>query len=76
MNNYCNSSTTITLHAKRYTKGELRGTWRSYVKVTHRATIDGKDHVCRQYHWTPDYMGHRTRGEALESAKLVKEGLS
>ncbi len=75
MKTYCNSLTTITLHAKRYTKGELKGTWRGYVKITHYATIDDKDHICKQYHWTPDYIGHLTREDALASAQIVKDQL-
>ena len=75
MKTYCNSLTRITTHAKRYTKGELKGSWRGYVKVTHTATIDGKDHVCRQYHWTPDYIGHLTRADALKSAQQIVDRL-
>ena len=72
MSTYCNSSTVITMHAKRYTKGELKGSWRGFLKITHRATIDGKEHVCRQYHWTPDYMGHISRTDALKAAEMLK----
>lgn len=73
--NYFNSSTTITLHAKRYTKGELIGTWRPYLKITHRATIDGREHIKFDYRYAPDYMGHLTRKDALETAKKMKENL-
>ena len=75
MKTYCNSSTVITVHAKRYAKGQLKGYWRGYLKITHRATIDGKDHVCNQYEWLPDYMGHLTRQDAIECASKLKDRL-
>ncbi len=75
MNTYCNSWTKITLHAKRYSKGELKGYWRGYVRVTHGATIDGKEHICHNNYWAPDYMGHLTREDALKSAEIVKSHL-
>ena len=73
MKTYCNSSTEITLHAKRYTTGVLKGSWRGYVKITHRATIDGKDHVCHMYEYQPAYMGHNTREDAIKTARQIKD---
>lgn len=62
------SYTRTSLHAKRYTAGELKGTWRGYVKVEYFV----KDAKIRpSYFWTPDYMGSPTREDALKMAEHV-----